>query len=357
MNRVEWSKYPWRLAILATVMWTVLLVLISVLLMGYMGWRYLNQVADQAQTTPQNLVAELRTGLTQAETAQISDPFILLVLGTDEAPNRQDAPVLTDTILYVSMAHSGEIHLLSLPRDLWSQAYQTKINALYQYSRERDSENPEVFVNTALTELTGITPDATLVLSPKDLADSIDALGGIEVRVAQSFEDTRFPRDDVDLTSTNPAELYQTIRFEAGTERMSGVRAQQYVRSRMSQDEAVGNDLDRTLRQQAVVSGLIATIRSHQTYTSPQRVGQLWYLYTTRYRSELPLPTVLALGTSLLENRDMLSLTQHTLSVYPDDPEGIITHPPIWTTQNQWVYTVRDTAQFQEFVQTSLSVL
>ncbi len=278
-----------------------------------------------------------------------------LILGVDSLANRGDIPPLTDTMMLVSVhTDTGKISMISLPRDLWSEEYLTKINALYAYGIDRYPEAPEQFPTEVISQMTGVSIQYPLVISMDHVAEIIDILGGIEINVEEGFTDPEFPRSDVDIqTEHDPAVLYKTVTFEPGKQIMNGERALEFIRSRHSEGDQ-GTDVARGQRQQQVIMALIATLKQKRTLTNPVVLGKLYAYYQTNFAHYFPMTQAIALAKVLYPVRNQIEFQQNQISVYPDDPEGIIYHPPIQTTQSVWVYKIRDLELFQQTIQEQL---
>lgn len=267
----------------------------------------------------------------------------ILVLGVDSLESRGSVPPLTDTILIASVnTRSGEINTLSLPRDLWSEEYQTKINALYFYGQERYPERPEQFTKEVLEEMLGLQMHHTIVITMDSLADMVDLLGGIEVDVPTGFVDNKFPRPDVDVAvERDPEVLYKTVTFEPGKQIMNGEQVLEYVRSRNSEGDE-GHDLARTGRQQYVLNALLAKILSRSTLTNPALMGDLFSYYHREYNHYLSILEAGSLAKKLVPSRDTIAIIPNSLSTYPEMVDGVLWNPPLTRAQPQWIYSIRD---------------
>ncbi len=276
----------------------------------------------------------------------------ILILGIDSHENRGGAPPLTDTIMLASVhLPSGRINTLSLPRDLWSDTYLTKINALYYYGQERYPTEPERFPAETIAEMLDVPVHHTVVISMDSLAELVDLIGGIKIDVPQGFTDEQFPRSDVDVTvERDPAKLYKTVTFVEGPETMSGERALEYIRSRHSDDDQ-GHDLARSERQQLVINSLIQKIMSPDIILDLALLGKLYQHYLNQYDQYLPIVELAALVKQLAPVRQDIALNPHSLTIYPDDESGALWHPPVRAYQNQWVYAVRDQTALEKQVQ------
>ncbi len=276
-----------------------------------------------------------------------------LILGVDVVQNRGDIPPLTDTMMLASINHqTGQINLLSLPRDLWNEKFKTKINALLAYGLERYPQEPVKFPQEVIAEMASIQIDHTLVISLSQLAELIDLVGGVKIEVKQGFIDPQYPRSDIDIQQeADPAKLYKTVEFKPGYQEMSGQRALEYIRSRKSENDQ-GNDLARGKRQQEVIQALLQQLTQiNQYWYQPQKAGQLFKFYQQYFAQSLLLKQALALAVKMAQ-APKLNLKTYSLPVYPEDQAGVIYHPQTQTQQyqDQWIYLVKDHKEFKVFI-------
>ena len=304
---------------------------------------------------------EITSILKQVDYRRQNTAITFLILGIDSVANRDDDPQLSDTIILLELDFkNNQIKLLSLPRDLWSDNYQTKINALYHYGQEKYPDNPEKFSAEVIAELTGVPINYTLAVNLNQLGELIDLIDGIELDVPRGFTDTKFPRDDVDIrTISDPNILYETISFTTGLQTMDGDTALKYIRSRHSDNLTTGTDVDRSQRQQQVISAIFNQITEPwQYWHHPEKAGLLVNYYLENFGETLPLATLLELIKLIGPNINQLSLIPVGLTFYPDDPSGLIENPKnLRPYQNQWVYLIRDEDLFKEYLAKQFSQL
>lgn len=334
-----------------------LMLLITFLGLGLWGYRQFHRFLTAADLNQASFIAQIKTGW-QMEPTAVNGHENILLLGTDATADRTGLPTLTDTIILLSInLENGQINTLPLPRDLWSDAYQTKINALYVYGQDRYPDAPERFTTEVVQQMTGIPIQHTIVLSLDQLRELIDLVGGVEINVEQGFTDPLYPRSGVDVTTeTDPKILYETIVFEPGKQLLSGTRALQYIRSRHSEDEQ-GHDLARGARQQQVISALMTKLTNYKTlFLHPEMAGQLYLFYQQDFGRSMSLPELVATVKQLLPQRKNLKITSHQLTDINDDPvNGVLDNPARSATyQYQWVYTLTDQQKFQTLVQEKL---
>ena len=306
--------------------------------------------AELSHTDVVNLVKQL----TSPNDSNNNTNSTFLILGLDDVANRPNAPQLSDTMLLVGVnKNSNQITLLNMPRDIWSDAYKTKINTLYEYGKDRYPASPQQFPQEVMQELAKIKIDQSLVIYLADLKKLIDIVGGVTINVEAGFIDEQFPRDDVDLTTeTDPAVLYETIKFNTGVQTMNGETALKYIRSRHSFNETEGDDIARSKRQQQVFQALLKKLSQPGLYwQQPEIGGLLLKFYQDRVEQYFPIQQALSLAVKLVRNEKEITVNNLALPIYPDDPNGVIEHPKnLKPFDNQWVYIIRNHKSFQEFI-------
>ncbi|HYD35331.1 MAG TPA: LCP family protein [Vitreimonas sp.] len=342
------NRHPFIAAQLLTLLFVVIFLAITFLAVALFAYHRLTTFTTAAGTTPRQLYQTLTTGWNQTPIHTNHHKNVLL-LGVDTLQTRGDVPPLTDTMMLVSVnLETGQIRSLPLPRDIYSEDFQTKINALYAYGRDRYPTEPERFSKEVIEQLTGVPIHHTVLISMDQVAQVIDMLGGIEVSVETAFIDPLFPRSDVDVTTErDPAKLYETVEFKAGPQTMNGATALKYIRSRHSMGDE-GDDNARARRQQQVIKAILAKATDPNLIKQPKKLGQLYQFYQTQFGRAVSIEEGLATAKSLWPHKDAITYTGNSLSVYPDDPQGVLINPPLTARyQNQWIYQVRDSEQFK----------
>src|SRR5258708_11009858 len=202
--------------------------------------------------------------------AVTAEELATLRAGDEEATN-------TDTIILIRIPNNGKsATAISIPRDSYVQAPglgKTKINGVYGATREKkraslvqagDSLNDaaaqgtqagrEALIKT-VADLTGVTVDHYAEIGLLGFALITDALGGVEVCLKDAVYE---PLSGAD--------------FPAGRQKLNGPQALSFVRQR---HELARGDLDRVVRQQAVMASLAHKIISGQTLSSPATIKRL----------------------------------------------------------------------------------
>ncbi|MEI3847967.1 MULTISPECIES: LCP family protein [Microbacterium] len=268
-----------------------------------------------------NVVA--RPGGGGVEIPDWEGPIDLLVIGSDGrdgltsgsygdddiAGDRSDTLML----LHVNAAHT-DATLVSLPRD-------TMVPFPECTTADGDVE-PAVEVaqiNSAfdtgpyctldvVRELTGIDVDHFVVVNFDGFIDITNAVGGVEVCLAEDV-------DDPD----------SQLHLAAGSHTVQGEQALAFVRTRYGIGD--GSDLGRIHTQQTYLSALARKVKSAQTLTNPVALFSLADAASRSLRVDEALadPGVLAGLAGALSGVDLtrMVLVQLPVQEYPDDPNRV----------------------------------
>ncbi len=349
--RIWWKRY-WKYVV-GWVLAVILLTIIGIgIVISRLALQFTTSFEQTAGTTIEALLEEARTGWEETSVTATDDGRYkhILLLGTDTTPARTDRPPLTDTMIILAVdLETGTIRTLSLPRDLYNEAYQTRINALYSYGQEQTPEDPTKFPTSVIQDMTGVEIHHTVVLSLRTVGQLVDQVDGITIDVQEGFSDPNFPNFGPE-SEENP---YRTVTFEAGLQRMDGPRVLDYIRSRKAAGEQ-GTDEARSERQRVVIEQLVARLMQPTLWLDPIMAGSLYQLYVESFQEYISIPELVATGRVLLPVRQQLHFESHGLSIYPDDPDGVIEHPPQQAYDGQWVYIIRDQAAFETYVDRQL---
>ena len=135
---LNWPRIIIQSSLIATALLFVPFVLL-VFLLVLKATPFIQSFLTSAQLDHKVLISRIKSGWQQEPPIE-NGKYTLVALGTDELPNRSDMPVMTDTIMFVSLDLSrGKLSTVTIPRDYWSDQFQTKINSLYEYGRKQDS--------------------------------------------------------------------------------------------------------------------------------------------------------------------------------------------------------------------------
>lgn len=235
-----------------------------------------------------------------------------------------DGPNLTDTIMLVSYnLNNQEADLISLPRDLWLDKYQAKVNALYQIGLNKGEglKLPQEEIGNIL----GAEIPYTFRLDFDGFVKAVDLIKGIDILVERSFEDSLYPLDgreadmcgyeekEIELSDEQAKKLgvlsgrhkvlldpkgqqvaaspdgldninytdwqvinffscrFERLSFKQGLTHMNGAAALKFVRSRHGSG-LEGSDFARSKRQQKVLQAFKTKLLSVDTLADPQKL-------------------------------------------------------------------------------------
>jgi LCP family protein required for cell wall assembly len=165
----------------------------------------------------------------------------ILVLGSDARPDelRRGEVGRTDTLLlFVADRATPKVAMVSVPRDLWVSIPghgEERINAAFELGGSQAAKQ-------TISNVLGQRIDRYAVIGLQGVRDVVDAVGGVDLTVAQAIHDDTYPTDDYG---------YQTVDIPAGRQHMDGDTALKYARTR-HQD----SDFGRIARQQQVLAAV-----------------------------------------------------------------------------------------------------
>lgn len=163
----------------------------------------------------------------------------------------------SDTLMLLHIpADKKKAYIISFPRDSWVEVPgygNQKINAAFSYG------GPSLLVETVET-MTGIRVDHFGAIDFEGFKAMTDALGGVDVTIAQSVYD--------------PA---RKVHWQAGTQRLDGEKALLFVRQRYG---LAGGDFDRIKRQQAFLKALAKKAADNGTITNPLKLDRFLQAFT-----------------------------------------------------------------------------
>ena len=194
-----------------------------------------------------------------------------------------DGPNLSDSITVLSYDRSANtIRSLGIPRDVWSDALQEKVNAAYAIGESIEEGRGLSLAAAEMSSLTGVPIHYSVVVAFDGFKKIIDYVGGIDVEVEKSFSDPEFPIEgrENDLCGGDDPDYkcrYETVSFEKGVTHMDGATALKFVRSRHAEGEQ-GSDFARSARQQQVMKALRAHILAPDFLRDTSRVEGLYRL-------------------------------------------------------------------------------
>lgn len=203
------------------------------------------QIAQTSGTNWLLVGSDSRTGLTQEEIDRLGT-------GGDIGSTR------TDTIMLLHLPRKGKATLMSIPRDSYvavpGVGYE-KINAAFTYG------GPPLLVQT-VENATGLHIDRYAEIGMGGLASAVDAVGGVEICVAEAIDDP-----------------LANLNVQPGCQVMDGATGLGYVRTRATAQ----GDLDRVQRQREFLSALMGKVTSPSTLLNPFKLVPLVWTAPTLF--------------------------------------------------------------------------
>lgn len=209
-----------------------------------------------------------------------------------------DGPNLTDTMIYASIDPvTKKVSLVSIPRDLWMPELKAKINTAYAVGEAKAKGGGLKLAKASIATLLDQQIDYGVRIDFNGFIKAVDMVGGLDVTVDGVLDDSQYPiegkendscgLDDEKIASLS-AELatgsateeesfpcrYEHLHFDKGLQRMDGVNALKYVRSRHAEGQE-GSDFARSKRQEKVISAFKDKIFSAGTFLNPVKLVSL----------------------------------------------------------------------------------
>jgi LCP family protein required for cell wall assembly len=199
-----------------------------------------------------------------------SDRVNILVMGYGGSGH--DGAYLTDSMVVMSlMPQSHHTTLVSVPRDLWIQyppnsGNYNKINAVYPIASNNNAD--QVAGGDAAAKkvslVTGLDVKYWITINFAGFRDFINAIGGVDVNVPDSFKANYPANDDPTINAS-----WKTINFVKGLQYMDGETAIEYARARYVIDNpAEGTDFARSARQQLIMKAALSKLKDWHTWPS-----------------------------------------------------------------------------------------
>jgi len=198
-----------------------------------------------------------------------SDRVNILMLGYGGSGH--DGAYLTDSMVIMSLIPSSHhTTLISVPRDLWVQnpansGNYTKINAVYPTAAGADNTDPVaggIATAKKVSLVTGLQVNYWMTINFTGFRDFINAIGGVDVDVPDSFTANYPINDDPSINAG-----WKVIHFSKGLQHMNGETAIEYARARyVTVNLAEGTDFARSVRQQIIMKAALAKLKDWHTW-------------------------------------------------------------------------------------------
>jgi LCP family protein required for cell wall assembly len=181
---------------------------------------------------------------------------------------------LSDTIIIGSFFYKdNKLATVNIPRDFQVYTPDTgyeKINAIYPLIK-RLKPNDKLYAGNYLANFVSKEFNLPIhywaAINVNGLRQAVDLVGGIEVNVEKSFTDNEFPTDGY-TGYMKPAPT-----FKQGLQKMNGLQASIYARSRHSPDPTEGSDFARSYRQSIVIQALLKKIKEQNIWENFSKIN------------------------------------------------------------------------------------
>lgn len=242
-----------------------IILIVLVLLFVTLGfWYYKNKQA-------QNIVSGVVSS--PIDILKNSDGFTnVLLLGI--GGEGHEGGDLTDSILLASFnLKTNKATLIPIPRDVWVPSMKAKINTAYHYGNERREGGGRDLAKSAVAETLGIPVHYALILDFQGFVKAIDAVGGVDVEVENTFDDYKYPIPGKETVEPE-SDRYEHIHFNKGITHMNGITALKFARSRHAEGDE-GTDFARAARQEKIIMAFRSKIFSTDTIFSVETINKL----------------------------------------------------------------------------------
>lgn len=321
---------------------TLVFLLLGLFLLRF-GLPFLGKIINKTIKVP-----KLAYSLLTADTSSLKSDnnrvnFLILGISGGEHEGSQ----LTDTMIFTSIDKvAADTVMLSLPRDIWLDSLQAKINTAYYYGEEKQKGGGFILAKDAVWETLGQPIHYVFLIDFEGFKKIVDLLQGIEVKVDRSFDDYKYPlagRENDECEGDKEYQCrYEHLHIGAGLQQMNGETALKFVRSRNAQGEE-GTDIARSQRQQKVILALKDKIFSAKVLLNFKKIAELKQVLADNIKfdtqfSDQQITAFLSLFLRFSKNKKPI----RTISLDYGDKEnlGFLYNPPV-LEYGQWVLIPR----------------
>jgi len=244
---------------------TILLLSITfIILLGigfliYKGYIFSKELGFRLDTN--SLTSSQKTELKKDSSGRYTN-ILLVGIDTRETGNLLN----TDTIILASYNYeTHDVTMISIPRDFYVEVdkdvkWYVKINSIYGSSETKEEGTGIEALKRSVERLTNQEIQYYAMVDFKAFVEIVDAVGGVDINVENSFTDYMYPSGNG----------YKTVSFNAGPQTMDGATALIYSRSRRSSQNNEGTDFARARRQQKVIVALKEKLMSNNSLSNPK---------------------------------------------------------------------------------------
>jgi len=326
-----------------------LLILVAGILFFWKAGNIFNKISTSGGFF-QNIVGVL-PGINDEVKGEKEDRINILVLGM-RGENVPGGGLLADTIMVVSVKpRENKAAMMSIPRDFYvnnpALGTKSKINAVYAYAEQNKVGQGIEDMKKVVGDITGLPIHYGTVINFKGFSDLVDALGGIELTLNESFSEPMqfneahvcdpnvftIPTGEYEYKKnekgkivaqyplcTNPkVECGGSFNLPAGKQVLNGEKALCYVRSRVT-----SSDFDRARRQQLVIQKIKEKALAIGTLTDFQKINDVMDSLGNNAQTDMQLWEM----KRMLELYKSMADPQIIQKVLENSPEGLLYNPP-----------------------------
>lgn len=290
------------------------------------------------------------------------DTLNILLMGIGGGSH--EGPDLTDTIILAHINTAKKtVDLISIPRDLWVPAAQSKINAAYAFAQEKDNKGL-LYSKNLVGNITGQPIDYGVVIDFDGFIKLVDLLGGIDVKVPNTLDDYAYPisGDEEELCGVTEDGIasfsaqiatgsatefdifpcrYTHLHVDAGLQHLDGTTALRFVRSRHALG-VEGSDFARSRRQQLVITAIRNKALSLGTLLNPVRVFNIINTIRANVNTDIPedeYDDFIKLASSMRGAK----INSYVIDQGDEDTDryGLLVNPPLEDYGGRWVLAPR----------------
>jgi LCP family protein required for cell wall assembly len=249
-----------------------ILLALGILFLLLVAWVVLSYLAVRrgAEDANDRLPARARAALEPQDGLILSNPSVILLLGTDHAAYQRARKGFrrADSIMLVRTDPGrGRISYLAIPRDLRVEVPGygfEKINSAMQIGG----------APLAIRTLRGLPErpeiNHVVIVNFDAFKEVIDEVGGVEIDVPGPILANKF---DCPYATQAQCDRWDGWRFNKGAQKMDGRRALVYSRIRENRLNPAESDFTRGERQQAVVQALLSKMTSFGVFARLPFIG------------------------------------------------------------------------------------
>ncbi|MBI2613857.1 MAG: LCP family protein [Candidatus Levybacteria bacterium] len=293
---------------------------------------------------------------------------------------KHDGPLLTDTLIYVSIdPEFQKVTLISIPRDLWITDLKSKINTAYSSGEARKKDGGLLLTKAVVEKIFNQPVDYVLRIDFNGFIKAIDMVGGIDVSVQKGFEDLEYPiagketdpcgftGEEFEKRATSSAIFevfpcrYEHLVFKDGVQHMDGEKALKFVRSRHAKGTE-GTDFARSRRQEIVIEAFKDKVFSLNTLLNPGKLMNLYNVFQDSIHTNIQAQEYDDFAKLAMKVKDV---QVNSVVFFYSDPysekQGIFINPPESPVyNNQWVLIPRrgreDFSEVQRHVECEIKI-